>query len=44
MVLLYVNEEQAGLEIAGVHWLDGACRGCSFDGLVQERLGASWIS
>ena len=39
MVLLYVIEGQAGMGIAGAHWLDGAGRGYSFDDPVQERLG-----
>src|SRR5262249_3183606 len=39
MVLLYVNEDQAGMGIAGAHWLDGAGRGYSFDDPIQERLG-----
>jgi hypothetical protein len=29
----------AGNGVAGAHWLDGACRGYSFDDPVQERLG-----
>jgi hypothetical protein len=39
MVLLYVNEEQTGVGIAGAQWLDPAGRGYSFDDPVQERLG-----
>jgi PQQ-dependent catabolism-associated CXXCW motif protein len=39
MVLLYVNEDQAGMGIAGAHWLDGAGRGYSFDDPIEERLG-----
>jgi len=39
IVLLYVNEDQLGLGIAGAHWLDGAGRGYSFDDPIQERLG-----
>lgn len=37
ILLLYVNENSLG--IAGVHWLDGAGRGYSFDDPIDERLG-----
>jgi hypothetical protein len=39
MVLLYVNEEQAGMRLVDAHCLDGASRGYSLDDPVQERLG-----
>jgi PQQ-dependent catabolism-associated CXXCW motif protein len=38
MTLLYVNEAQDGLAIAGSHWLYGAGRGQTFDDAVQKRL------
>jgi PQQ-dependent catabolism-associated CXXCW motif protein len=38
MVLLYVNEAQDGLAIAGAHWLYGAGRGRSFDDAIQTRI------